>query len=519
MNGLAAQRRLDWLGDRETIRMVFLAVLVGTGAALAAVALRWLRAAFHDLLFIQGAQSLSSFGPYYFVLLPAFGGLAVGSLVVFLAQEARGAGVADVVLAVLARGSRMRLRVAGVKVVATSLVIGSGGSAGIEGPIIQIGSAIGSGIGQRPKLTEEELRITLAGGAAAGIAATFDTPLAGVFFALEVILVDYSSRSFGLVVISAVTANVVARLALGPALVLSIPLHNLVNPTELLLYLLLGILAAAVGVAFTHTLDRLEELFSGWAAPDYLKPAVGGLAVGAIGLFFPQVFGLGYDTIEAALGSRLPLALLAALLVLKLVATSITVGSGSSGGVIGPSLYLGAMLGGAAGTIFHTLLPQATATPGAYALVGMAAVFAATAHAPITAIFTIFELANDYLIMLPLMVACVTSVYVARRISPHTIYSIGLSRRGFQLHIGGTGLPPLPGMLFLNLHVQTDSGAAGRRVMELDLPPECVLISLRRRGREMITRGDTLIQPGDRVLAACAPQHEQLLRDLMEPGR
>lgn len=511
-----APRYTGWLRDRQTFEMVGLALVVGVMAGLSAYLLHTLLSLFHELFFVHGAAALSFLGPYCVVLLPAVGGLVVGLMVVFLAQEARGAGVSDVVLAVQFKASRMRPRVAGVKVAATSLAIGSGGSAGIEGPIVQIGSAIGSAVGQRLRLTEEGVRIALAAGAAAGIAATFNTPLAGVFFALEVILIDFSSRSFGLVVLAAVIANVVARLTMGDEPVFVVPQHALVHPVELLLYLMLGVLSAVVGVAFTHVLDRFDATFARWAFPRWLKPAAGGLVVGAIGLAFPQLLGLGYDTIEAALENRLPLGLMAALVVAKLIATSITVGSGSSGGVIGPSLYLGAMLGGAMGVVFHSVFPELTASPGAYALVGMGAVFAATAHAPITAIFTVFELANGYLVILPLMLSCVTSAFLAHRISPHTIYSVSLNRRGIDIQVGKRGLPPLPGMVYLDLQVQPESMAAGKRVRDLVLPSECVLVSVRRKERVLIPRGNTLLRPGDGLYVACTPQCEKPLRDLME---
>ncbi len=511
-----AQYYLGRVRDYRTFRVVALALAIGVLAGLAGIALRLLHPFFRDLFFVHGAMLLSFLGPYYIVLLPAIGGLVVGLMVVFLAREARGAGVSDVVQAVLFRRSRMRARTAGVKVVATSIVIGSGGSAGIEGPIIQIGSAIGSAVGQRLSLSEEDTRVVLAAGAAAGIAATFNTPLAGVFFALEVILVDFSSRSFGMVVISAVAANVVARMALSDEPVLALPNYPMVHYGELLLYLLLGGLAAVVGVAFTYTLDRVEAAFSRWSLPDHLKPAVGGLIVGCMGFFLPQLFGLGYDTISAAGAGQLSLTLLMALVVAKLIATSITVGSGAAGGVIGPSLYLGGMLGGAAGMLFHALLPQWTSPSGAYAVVGMAAVFSATAHAPMTAIFTLFELTNSYDMMLPLMVSCVASGYLAYRITPHTIYSVGLTRRGVDIHKGRHSLLLQPGMVFVDLQVTPESPMAGRLVRELDLPSDCILVSVRSRSHSSIPRGDTLLHQGDRVVVVTTPENEECLRTLIE---
>lgn len=508
-------RYSGWMGDREAFRIVALALLVGVMAGSAGVVLRWLVTTAQALLFSPSARPLVPEAPYLLALLPAAGGLVVGLMVVFLAQEARGAGVADVVLAVRYRHSRMRLRVAAAKVAATSIAIGSGGSAGIEGPIIQIGSALGSGTGRRLSLSEEELRITLAAGAAAGIAATFNTPLAGVFFALEVILLDFSSRSFGVVVLAAVVANVVSRLALGDAPIFPVPQHMLVHPVELPLYAVLGGLAAVLGVAFIGLLDYVEAGFARLGVPDWSKPAVGGLAVGAIGLAFPQVLGLGYDAVGAALRDQFPLGLMAALVGAKLLATCLTVGSGSSGGVIGPSLYLGAMLGGSIGSLVHGAMPQITATPGAYALVGMAAVFAATARAPITAIFTLFELTNDYQAALPLMVACVSSTYLAQRLTPHTIYSKGLIRRGIDLVSGRVSLPPLHGTMYLDLLVEQDSEAAGKQVRDLKLPAECLLISVRRHGDVVIPRGETGLEAGDRITVAARPECAEAVRGLV----
>jgi len=505
-----------WIGDRESLGMVALALIVGGMGGLAGVALRACVFALQGMFVIEDAPARALLGPYLSVFFPAVGGLVVGILVVGLAQEVKGAGVADVVRAVRFQGSRMRAWVAAVKVVATSIAIGSGGSAGIEGPIIQIGSAIGSGVGQRLRLPEDEMRIALAAGAAAGIAATFNTPLAGIFFALEVILVDFSSRSFGLVVLASVVANVVSRVFLGGEPIFPVSAHPLVSPAELLLYLVLGVAAALVGLAFILVLDQVEAAFYRWQVPVFVKPAIGALAVGILGLGFPQILGLGYRSIGDALSGELPVALMATLIGVKLAAVALTVGSGSSGGVIGPSLYLGAMLGGTAGSLIHGLLPQATAGSGAYASVGMAAVFAATAQAPITAVFTIFEMTNDYYQILPLLVACSTSAYLAHRVSPHTIYSRSLQRQGIDLQTGRVSLPPLHGTMYLHLVVGKGSDAVGKRVKELDLPPECILISVRRRDEVVIPRGNTDLRAGDRIIAAATPKTAAIVRHRIE---
>lgn len=509
-------RRGGWTGDEDSLRMVILALIIGGVAGLAGVVLRSSVFTLQTLFVNEGAPVRSVLGPYLSILLPAAGGLIVGGMVVGLAQEIRGAGVADVVRAVRFEGSRMRAWAAAVKVVATSIAIGSGGSAGIEGPIIQVGSALGSGIGQLLRLREEELRIVLAAGAAAGIASTFNTPLAGVFFALEVILLDFSSRSFGLVVLASVVANVVSRLFLGDAPIFPVPALPLVSPLELLLYLLLGVLSALVAVAFITVLDQVDAAFSGWRFPAFARPAVGGLAVGLIGVAFPQALGLGYSSIGGALNGNLAVGLMIALVAVKLVATSLTVGSGSSGGVIGPSLYLGAMFGGSAGVVFHMLLPQLTAGSGAYAMVGMAAVFAATAQAPITAVFTLFEMTSDYYQIIPLMVACAASTYLAHRISPHTIYSRSLHRQGIDVLTGRVSLPPLHGAMYLQLVVGERSGALGKQVQDLGLPPGCVLISIKRHDHVVFPRGNTRLETGDRIVAVASPDSESLVRHIIQ---
>ena len=272
--------------------------------------------------------------------------------------------------------------------------------------------------------------------AAAGIAATFNAPIAGVIFALEVILGEFSVRYFSTVVISSVTASVVGRIAFGNAPAFVIPQYSLVSPWELFLYVLLGILAGLVALLFVRTLYWTEDLFDAWHFPEYFKPVVGGLLIGVVGFYFPQVFGVGYEAMEDALLDKMLLGTMGLLILVKVLATSLTIGSGGSGGVFAPSLFIGAMLGGAFGTVANQMLPDVTAAPGAYALVGMAAVFAGAAHAPITAIIILFEMTNDYRIILPLMLATVISVLLAQRLRRENIYTLKLARRGIRLEHG-----------------------------------------------------------------------------------
>lgn len=426
-------RRLFSFGlDGETRRMVLLSLAVGVGAGLGAYGFRRFIALVQYLFWGQGA-SLIPWTSLSTVLIPAAGGALVGPIVYFLAREAKGHGVPEVMLAIAEQEGRIRPRVVFIKALASALCIGTGGSAGREGPIVQIGSALGSAVGQWLKLPVPLLRTVLAAGAAGGIAATFNAPIAGVFFSLEVILREFSARAFSIIVLASVTATVISRALLGNYPAFFVPAYELRSPWELLFYVVLGILAALMARAFMWALYRCEDVFDAWHIPEYLKPIVGGLAVGALGLALPQVFGVGYETVEKALKNDLPLKLLPALVIAKLVATSLTLGSGGSGGIFSPSLFMGAMLGGSLGNFFHGFFPDITAPSGAYALVAMAAMFAGAAHAPITSILIIFEMTGDYRIILPLMTSVVISTLVSNFISRETIYTLKLSRRGIDI--------------------------------------------------------------------------------------
>jgi CIC family chloride channel protein len=416
----------------DTRLMVLLALAIGIGSGLGAYGFRWLIGAVHDLLWQQGA-SLLPWPALGTVLVPALGGALVGPIVYLFAREAKGHGVPEVMLAVAEQEGRIRARVVFVKALASALCIGSGGSAGREGPIVQIGSALGSTLGQRLKLPVPLLRTVLAAGAAGGIAATFNAPIAGVIFSLEVILRDFSARAFSVLVLASVTATVISRALLGNNPAFVVPTYELKSPWELVFYAVLGVLAALVAKGFIWVLYRCEDLFDDWTIPEYLKPVVGGLSVGLIGLVLPQVFGVGYETVERVLQDPVPIALLAAFVLGKLVATSLTLGSGGSGGVFSPSLFMGAALGHAVGDGFHWLFPAVTAPSGGYALVGMAAVFGGAAQAPITSILILFEMTGDYRIILPLMTAVVISSLVSHFLSPETIYTIKLRRRGIDI--------------------------------------------------------------------------------------
>jgi chloride channel protein, CIC family len=430
----ASAYTLFW--SSENAVMSTSAALVGVSAGTGAVVFRWLIDFFRETAFGGGAEALSFLGPYYVVLIPAIGGLGVGPLVYFFAREAKGHGVPEVMEAVALRGGRIRPVVAVVKSLASSLCIGTGGSVGREGPIVQIGCALGSTLGQNFRLSDERIRTLLACGAAGGIAATFNAPIAGVFFALEVILRKFSTQYFSMVVIAAVTSSIVGRTFIGDTPAFQVPPYSLVGPWELFFYTLLGLLAAFVGSAFIFLLYCTEDLFNAWKFPEYFKPAVGGLGVGILGFYAPEVFGVGYETIEKTLHGEIFTAAMMALVIAKLLATSLTLGSGGSGGVFAPSLFLGSLLGGSFGNLVHQWMPTITASSGAYALVGMGAVFAGAAQAPITAIIILFEMTGDYKIILPLMFATAVSTLVSVWMSKESIYTVKLKRRGVDIDAG-----------------------------------------------------------------------------------
>jgi CIC family chloride channel protein len=422
-----------WVSD--TAVMIAMAVLVGLGGGFGAVAFRWLIETFHGVFFDTLGEWLSFLGPYHVILLPALGGLAVGMLVHFVTPEAKGPGVSSVMEAIALRGGRIRPLIIAVKPIATSITLGSGGSGGREGPIVQIGAAIGSALSQLARLSDERTKNLAACGAAAGIAATFNAPLAGVMFALEVLLAEFGLVQFTSVVVASVIASVIGHAYFGSAPAFAFPPSAPPHTWELPIYALLGVAAAVVGVGFIRALYGLDDLFENWLLPPYLRPAVGGLAVGVIGLRFPRILGVGYDSIEAVLFDQLALASIIILGLLKIVAASITIGSGGAGGIFGPCLFIGAMLGGLFGQLVHQAVPGAL-VPSAYTLVGMSAVFGAASRAPITAILTLFEMTHDYNAMLPLMLSTVVGAIIARHLLSESIYTVKLSRRGIDVYGG-----------------------------------------------------------------------------------
>ena len=440
--GLSSDRAAIWMRTSST-GLLSLALAVGAAAGLFAVAFRWLIGSFTrlfsghlDYAASPGAAhpGLPGLGRWFVVLAPVAAGLLYGPLVQTFAREARGHGVPEVMYAVAHRGGRIAPQVAAVKSLASALCIGGGGSVGREGPIVQIGSALGSTVGRLGRLAEPRIRVLVACGAAAGISATFNAPLAGVFFAMELILADFTSQAFGMVVLASVTSSVIGRAALGDAPFLELPPFSVLGPHEYVLFALLGLLAGLVGVLFTRVLYAVEDACDAlWHGPEWLRPAVGGVALGLVLLLLPQMYGVGYPVLGSAIDGRYAVGFLIVLLLGKMLATSLTIGIGGSGGVFAPSLFIGAMLGAGFGETLHLVAPGVAGPVGAYGLIGMGAVFAGAARAPITAVLMLFELTGEYSIILPLMIAIVLATGVSHAITGDTIYTLKLRRRGVDL--------------------------------------------------------------------------------------
>lgn len=417
-----------WLRDEQSL--VVVALLIGALSGLAAAALVGMIDGIGQLLPATGGEGHP---PWWIVLIPAAGGLLIGPIVTKAAPETKGHGVPEVMLAVARNRGVIRARVAVLKAISAAITIGTGGSAGREGPIVQIGSAVGSAAGTLLGRKPEMVRMLVASGAAGGIAASFNTPIAGVIFALEVILRDFTGRAFATVVIAAVTASVVSRGILGQAAFFDVPAHSVVSHWELLSYAALGAIGGLMARLFVVVLYRIEDGFEDLPFPPVLKPALGGLLLGGLAWLVPGVLGTGHAVIEQALHGELLLGTLLVLAFAKILATSFTLGSGGSGGVFAPSLFMGAMLGGAFGAAMNLVFPDLGVHPGAYALVGMGVVFTGATWAAMSGILFLFELTRDYGLILPMMVACVTSLLVARRLAPDTIYTRKLLRRGIDL--------------------------------------------------------------------------------------
>jgi chloride channel protein, CIC family len=435
----------DWLATTK-LGLVVMALVVGAGAGLGA-------AGFRDLIYLvtwlfTGSRSYGQFGHrpslhlafagIWFVLVaPVVAGLLYGPLIQRFAPEARGHGVPEVMLAVAERGGRIRPQVSLVKALASALCIGGGGSVGREGPIVQIGSSFASALGQLVRTSEGRLRMIVACGAAGGISATFNAPVTGLFFGFEIVLKEFSAEALGATILSAVTADVISRAFFGGAAFFSGVPHDLAltNDFSYLLIAALGLIAGGLGVAFQKTVYRGEDIADAiWGhRPQWLRPVSGGLLLGGLLLVLPQMYGVGYPVMDRVFAGNYVLWFVLILMAGKILATSLTLWIGGSGGVFAPSLFIGATTGTAFGVVVHHLFGAAVGPVALYGVIGMGAMFAGAAQAPLTAIASVAEMTGNFTLTLPIMLACGLAAQLARQITHGSIYTTKLLRRGIDI--------------------------------------------------------------------------------------
>jgi CIC family chloride channel protein len=420
--------RLGKLQPREDQIVLALTLVIGALTGLAVVAFILLTERSGMRLYPPGGARWRR------LLFPIMGSLTMGYLLFRYFPNARGSGVPQTKAALYAGEGRIRLRTVLGKFFCTSATLASGIPLGREGPSVQVGAGIASLLGRLLGLRPEKVKALLPIGAAAAIAAAFNTPLAAVVFALEEIVGDLQAPLVGYVVLASATSWGVLRLLLGNSPLFKVPQYQLVHPAEFAIYAVLGLAGGLVSAAFTKLLLGMREWFLRLPQKTvWFQPVAGGLLVGLLGLLVPQVLGVGYVYVGHALNGNMAVELMAMLVVLKLIAVTTSYASGNAGGIFGPALFIGAMLGGTVGTLAHHLFPVYTATPGAYALVGMGAAFAGIVRAPMTSVLMIFEMTQDYAVIVPLMIANLVSFFISSRIQKQPIYEALAIQDGVHL--------------------------------------------------------------------------------------
>ena len=443
-----------WLADSR-LGLIVMALLVGAGAGLGAVLFRelifgftWLATGYQQFG-QQGhidSRHLPWLGLGFLLVIPVIGGLLYGPLIQRFAREARGHGVPEVMLAVAENGGRIRPPVTIVKALASAVCIGAGGSVGREGPIVQIGSAFASTLGQVVRMSETRLRIIVACGAAGAIAATFNAPITGLFFGFEIVLREFSLDAMFGTILAAVSADLVSRAFFGSAPFFTGIPHGLVvgNDYIYLLIAVLGLVAGLIGVGFKTFLywleDAVDRLWKG--RPEWARPAVGGIALGALLLALPQMYGVGYPVMNKVVAGHVVLWLIVIFMLGKILAASLTLSIGGSGGVFAPSLFIGAMAGMAFGIAANHVFGSSIGSPAMYAVVAMGGVFGAAAQAPLTSIASVVEMTGNFTLTLPIMLATGIAAAVSKRLTYGSIYTTKLLRRGIDIE-----RPKAPDML------------------------------------------------------------------------
>jgi len=434
-----------WLADSR-LGLIVMALVVGAGAGLGAVVFRWLIYSFtwlatgYQQFGQQGhipSRHLVWLGLGFLVVIPIVGGLLYGPLIQRFAREARGHGVPEVMLAVAENGGRIRPPVTIVKALASAMCIGAGGSVGREGPIVQIGSAFASTLGQVVRMSESRLRIIVACGAAGGIAATFNAPITGLFFGFEIVLREFSLDAMFATILAAVTGDLVSRAFFGSAPFFTGMPHGLVlgNDLSYLLIAVLGLVAGLIGVGFKTFLYWLEDVVDDlWKGrPEWARPAVGGVALGLVLLALPQMYGVGYPVMNKVVAGHVVLWLIVIFMLGKILAASLTLSIGGSGGVFAPSLFTGAMAGMAFGIAANHVFGPSVGTPAIYAVVAMGGVFGAAAQAPLTSIASVVEMTGNFTLTLPVMLATGIAAALSKRLTYGSIYTTKLLRRGIDI--------------------------------------------------------------------------------------
>lgn len=424
----------------ENSLMVLIASAIGLSAGLANIVFRTVTDFVHETIFVPG-EALAYQGGWHIFLLPLIpmvGMVLLIPLSLMFPGKVNGYGFTKFLKKVNLEGGIIKFRNVFIKILSTALTIGTGGSAGVEGPIAQVGGALGSQVGQFFRVSGVRMKVYVAAGCAGGVGAMFNAPIAGVFFASEIVLLGtYEMKSFSALVISSAMATVVSRAYYGESPAFPIPDYHLVNPlVEIPLYILLGIIIGIIAVMHIRIFYAIRDRFADLKLHPQIKPIFGAFLVGSMAIFFPQIMGDGYHYIEKVLSGHGLVSVMMALVLMKILATAITLGSGGAGGVFAPALFIGAVIGGAFGGVAHELMPTLTANPGAYAAVGIGAFLAAATHAPVTAIFLLFEMTGNYLIIIPIMLSSVIGTVVASKLNHDSIDTVDFSREGIDIHEG-----------------------------------------------------------------------------------
>jgi CIC family chloride channel protein len=426
----------------ENTGMMIIASVIGLMAGVCNIIFRtivhWV-----DIIFLEGGKDLLGIeqGGWHLLLLPLIpisGMILLIPLSLLFPGEVNGYGFTKFLRKVNLEGGYIKARTIALKIITTALTIGTGNSAGVEGPIAAIGGAAGSQVGQFFRVSGSRMKVYIAAGAAGGIAGMFNAPLAGIFFASEIVLLGtFEISSFAALVIASALSTVVTRAYYGETPAFPIPDYFMVNPfVEIPLYSLMALIIGLIAVFHIRVFYWVRDKYEALPLHPQLKPITGAFLIGCMAMAYPQIMGDGYNFIENVLNGDGAISVLFILIFLKIFATAITLGSGGAGGVFAPALFIGAMIGGCFGHVAHLALPSFTADPGAYATVGIGAFLAASTHAPMTAIFLLFEMTGNYLIIIPIMLTSIIGVMVAKKFNHDSIDTVDFTREGIDIHEG-----------------------------------------------------------------------------------